>query len=129
MPITYRGFSTLQNQKKYSLTDFELARQDLLNYFQTRKGERLMQPTFGTIIWNMLFEPLTDDTQATITEDITRIVSYDPRLQVGQVSVTQQDKGYMIQLSLTFVPTSQTAVLNLTFDKSAQQLLSNFSTQ
>lgn len=122
MSIIYRGFSTLQNAKKYSLTDFDLAQQDLLNYFSLRKGEKLMQPNFGTIIWDMLFEPLTEDTQQTITADITRIVSYDPRLQVGQVAVLQQDNGYLIQLTLAYVPTNQTATINLNFDRNKQKL-------
>ena len=65
--ITYRGFSTNLNAKKYSVTDFVLAKQDLINYFNIRKGEKLMNPEFGTIIWDMLFEPLTEDTQQIIT--------------------------------------------------------------
>jgi hypothetical protein len=122
MAIIYRGFSTLVNQKKFNLTDFELARQDLLNYFGIRKGEKLMQPDFGTIIWDMLFEPLTEDTQQTITADITRIVSYDPRLSVGQVEVLQRDNGFLVQLTLAYVPTDQTATINLNFDRNRQKL-------
>ena len=127
MAITYRGFSTLQYSKKYSLTDFELARQDLLNYFSIRKGEKLMQPSFGTVIWDMLFEPLTEDTQNVITSDITRIVSYDPRLAVGQVAVMQQDNGFLVQLTLAYVPTNQTATINLAFDRNANKL-NNYTT-
>jgi phage baseplate assembly protein W len=127
MAITYRGFSTLQHSKKYSLTDFELARQDLLNYFSIRKGEKLMQPAFGTVIWDMLFEPLTEDTQNVITSDITRIVGYDPRLSVGQVAVQQQDNGFLVQLTLAYVPTNQTATINLAFDRNANKL-NNYTT-
>jgi phage baseplate assembly protein W len=122
---TYRGFSTAQSLKKYSLTDFDLARRDLINYFNIRKGEKLMQPGFGTIIWDMLFEPLSDDVRQTITADITRIVSYDPRLTVNQVSVTQQTQGLQIELTLTYVPTDQTAKLALNFDNQAQRLTTN----
>jgi phage baseplate assembly protein W len=122
---TYRGFSTLQSAKKYSLTDFELARQDLLNYFSIRRGDKLMQPNFGTVIWDMLFEPLTEDVQQIITADITRIVSYDPRLAVGQVAVLQQDAGFLIQLTLAYVPTNQSATINLNFDRNTQLMNSN----
>jgi phage baseplate assembly protein W len=122
MTIVYRGFSTLQHQKKYGLTDFELARQDLLNYFQIRKGDKLMQPEFGTVIWDLLFEPLTEDIQTIITNDITRIVSYDPRLQAGQVSVLEQGNGFLIQITLAYVPTNQTATINLNFNRDSQNL-------
>jgi hypothetical protein len=59
----YRGFSTRLNAKKYSVTDFALAKQDMINHFEIRKGEKLMNPQFGSIIWDMLFEPLTEDTK------------------------------------------------------------------
>ena len=36
--------------KKFSITDIELIKQDLFNHFYTRQGERLMNPTYGTII-------------------------------------------------------------------------------
>jgi phage baseplate assembly protein W len=122
MTITYRGFSTLQSRKNYVLTDFELARQDLINYFNIRRGEKLMQPTFGSIIWDQLFEPLDEATQQLITADVTKIVSYDPRLSVGQVAVTQEDHGFLIQLTLAYVPTNQQATLMLMFDRNSQTL-------
>jgi len=122
MTITYRGFSTLNSAKKYSLTDFELAQQDLINYFSLRKGQKLMNPTFGTIIWDMLFEPLDEATQEIITQDIKKIVAYDPRLQVGQVAITQKDTGFLVQLTLSYVPTNQTSTIELNFNKNSQTL-------
>ena len=122
MAITYRGFSTAQNAKRYTLTDFELAKQDLINYFNIRKGSKLMQPGFGTIIWDMLFEPLDEATQQTISQDITRIVSYDPRLRVGQVAITQQTTGFLIQITLSYVLNDQTAQLELNFNRNSKTL-------
>jgi phage baseplate assembly protein W len=122
---TYRGFSTLVDVKKFTLTDFELAKQDLINYFNIRKGQKLMQPNFGTIIWDMLFEPLDDTTRQLIQQDITRIVGYDPRLKVGQVQVTQQDTGFLIQLTLSYVNTNQVETLMLNFDSNNQNLTTN----
>lgn len=124
MAITYRGFSTAQNAKKYTLTDFELAKQDLINYFNIRKGSKLMQPGFGTIIWDMLFEPLDESTQQTISQDVTRIVSYDPRLRVGQVAITQQDTGFLIQITLSYIPSNQAAQIELNFNRNSQTLTS-----
>lgn len=123
--ITYRGFSTTLSTKKYSLTDFVLAKQDLINYFQIRKGEKLMQPEFGTIIWDMLFEPLNDETQQIITDDITRIAGYDPRLAVGQVAVSQQDRGFLVEITLTYIPTDQTDLITLNFNKNNNTLTTN----
>ena len=122
---TYRGFSTLRNAKKYAVTDFELAKQDLINYFNIHKGEKLMQPSFGTIIWDMLFEPLDESTQDLITRDITKIISYDPRLAVNQVAITQQDTGFLIQLTLSYIPTNQIETLSLNFTRDSKLLTTN----
>ena len=125
MTITYRGFSTLVNKKKYTLTDYELAKRDLINYFNIRRGSKLMQPSFGTIIWDQLFEPLNEDTQQIITADITKIVNYDPRLRVGQIAVNQQDHGLLIEITLAYVPTDQTETLTLNFDNRSSKLTTN----
>jgi len=124
---TYRGFSTLQNYKTYTLTDFELAQQDLINYFSIKKGEKLMQPNFGSDIWATLFEPLDDTTQAIITSDINKIVNYDPRLAVTQINVTQQNNGFLIQMNINYVPTDQTATIILNFDRNRQTLTTGAS--
>ena len=66
MAILYKGFSTINRNKKFRATDVELVKQDLINHFSVRKGEKLMQPNFGTIIWDMLFEPLDEKNKSLI---------------------------------------------------------------
>ena len=41
-----------------------------------------MRPDFGCVIWDMLFEPFTDDVLATIVDNIVEIGEADPRLEV-----------------------------------------------
>ena len=61
MAIIYKGFSTYNRNKKFSITDLDLIKQDLFNHFNIRRGEKLMNPNFGTIVWDLLFEPLTEE--------------------------------------------------------------------
>ena len=57
---TYKGFSTLDEiQSSTTLYDIALIKQDIINHFHIRKGEKLSDPNFGTIIWDVLFEHLT----------------------------------------------------------------------
>jgi phage baseplate assembly protein W len=114
---TYRGLSTLGQNKKFRLTDIELVKRDLLNHFQIRKGEKLMNPNFGSIIWNMLFEPLTPETKKVILDDVNSVVSYDPRLSVNDVVMTEHQSGLQIQIVLTYIPTNQTSAMSFTFDR------------
>jgi phage baseplate assembly protein W len=113
----YRGFSTIDKYKKFRLTDLELIKRDLLNHFSIRKGEKLMNPNFGSIIWNTLFEPLTADVKALIVEDIQRVVRYDPRVRIDNVLVDQFDYGLQVQLELTFLPDNLSDVLSLQFNR------------
>ena len=124
MPIRYRGFSTIDQTKKFRLNDLELVKRDLLNHFAIRKGEKLMDPNFGSIIWNMLFEPLTADVKATIVADIKRIITYDPRLQVDGVLIDELDHGLQVQIDLTFLPGNYSDSLRLQFDASTKSLSS-----
>lgn len=120
---TYIGFSTYNRAKKFKLTDFELVRQDLFNHFNIRRGEKLMNPNFGTIIWDMLYEPYTDATRTAITEDIKSIVSYDPRIRTEDIVLTNFTNGILIEVSLRYLPTNEVAAMTLKFDNERRQLL------
>ena len=75
MATIFRGFSTVDNiRAPYSLYDDDLVKRDLLNEFQTRKGERLMRPDFGSIIHDLLMEPEDTFTETEIEDDIRRII-------------------------------------------------------
>jgi phage baseplate assembly protein W len=119
---TYRGFSTIDRYKKFRVTDFDLIKQDLINHFNIRKGEKLMNPNFGTIIWNTLFEPLTQETREVIADDVKRIVGYDPRLSVDNITITEKDYGIQIEVDLRYVTTNESGALKLNFDKSSQTI-------
>jgi phage baseplate assembly protein W len=114
----YKGFSTVNtNTENYNLYDFELIKQDLFNHFYTRQGERLMQPDFGTIIWDLLFEPLTPEIKNLVLENINQIVNYDPRVKAENVTVTAYDQGIQVQCTLIFLPYNISQTLQLRFDQ------------
>jgi phage baseplate assembly protein W len=118
----YRGFSTVGRNRKFRLTDFELVKQDLINHFYIRKGEKLMNPDFGTIIWNVVHEPLTEDLKSVIVSDIKSIASYDPRISIDNVVITEYDQGIQIELQLRYVQTNQSNLLNLQFNNQSNTL-------
>jgi phage baseplate assembly protein W len=115
----YKGFSSVTSGKKFSLTDFELVKRDLQNHFYIRKGEKLMNPNFGTIIWDMIFEPLTQETKNIIIQDIKKIIGNDPRVSAKNVIVTQFDRGIQIELELIYISTGKVETLSLQFDRNS----------
>jgi len=117
-PKMYKGFSTVNtNTENYNLYDFELIKQDLFNHFYTRQGERLMQPNFGTVIWDLLFEPLTPEIKEVILQNVNTIINYDPRIKAENVIVTGYDQGIQIQCTLTFLAYNIQQTMQLTFDQ------------
>jgi phage baseplate assembly protein W len=73
----------------------------------------------------MLFEPLNQDTEQLIIEDINKIAAYDPRLTIAQVAIAQQDTGLLVDLTLIYNPTNQQEVLSLNFNRNTQKLTTN----
>jgi phage baseplate assembly protein W len=122
MATMYKGFSTIGQNTKFRLTDFELVKRDVLNHFYIRKGEKLMNPKFGTIIWNVLHEPFTDDLKSLIQSDIKAIASYDPRVSFDNIVVTEFDQGIQILLELRYLQTNQSSLMNLQFNNNSRTL-------
>ena len=115
--FTYKGFSSTEATKNFKLYDINLVKQDLINHFYIRKGEKLENPEFGTVIWDMLFEPFTPDVKEIIAKDVEAIINYDPRFAVTEINIDSTDQGMRIQADLVYVPFNITERMTLNFDK------------
>lgn len=114
----YRGISTVGTpSNSFSLYDLELIKQDIVNHFHIRQGEKLENPGFGTIIWDLLFDPLTEDLKNAIIQNVTDIINYDPRVQVDNVIVSTYESGIQIECELTYLPYSISEQLRFRFDQ------------
>jgi phage baseplate assembly protein W len=116
----YRGFSSVnQSTEGYALYDFELIKQDIINHFHIRQGEKLSDPSFGTIIWDMLFEPFTNQVKQAIIDNVTEIVNYDPRVRVEEVIVDTYESGISIDCTLSYIPYNISEQLRFKFDQAS----------
>jgi phage baseplate assembly protein W len=76
-----------------------------------------MQPEFGTIIWDVLFEPLTDQLKALIEKNVEDIINYDPRVKADQIVITAYESGLQIECNLTYMPYNISEALRFKFDQ------------
>lgn len=113
----YRGISTVANSNGFNLYDLQLIKQDIINHFHIRKGEKLENPDFGTIIWDILFEPFTEDLKELIIKDVADIINYDPRVNASNVTVDTYESGIQLDATITYLPYSITETLRLRFDQ------------
>ncbi len=114
---TYRGFSSNQPTKNFKIYDIALVKQDLINHFHIRKGEKLEKPGYGTIIWDMLFEPMTENNKNIIIKDVETIVNSDPRIAIQQVTVDATQVGIQVIIDAVYLPFNVSEKMAFTFSR------------
>lgn len=115
--FTYKGFSSNEIKNNFKLYDIDLVKRDLLNHFYIRKGEKLENPNFGTIIWDMLFENFTPEVKELISKDVETIINFDPRIAVQQVSIDSTDQGIRIEAEIIYLPFNINERMTFDFDR------------
>lgn len=114
----YKGTSTVSDDSKsFSLYDINLIKQDLLNHFNIRKGEKIYNPNFGSIIWDLIHEPLTEETTELLQNDVKEVLRSDPRVLVENISIFEQQTGIQIVIEINFKDYNQLEQMVYTFDR------------
>jgi phage baseplate assembly protein W len=77
-----------------------------------------MAPLYGSIIWELLFEPMTVEIQDLIFEDAKNIVNQDPRWKLKEAQITSSEitQQIFLDLLLTYVPSTTEETLRVAFD-------------
>ena len=122
---TFIGFSSVNQNKSFTLTDFALIKQDLLNAFNIQQGQLVGRPGYGTIIWSYLFESQVPETQTAIYNEIQRVVGGDPRLYLQNIYMYPQENGLKVELQLQTVATTEAQFLSIFFNQ--QQRVASYS--
>ena len=119
----FYGFSTLDtNAKNQAFADVPLIDRDLYNHFNTLPGERVMMPTYGCKIWDMLFEPFDEALIEAVTAEATRIVNTETRVILQGITVTQINQGLLVQMTLFYQPYGVVNSFSVQFDQDAVNL-------
>lgn len=116
------GFSTNKKFSNFKANDFDLAVEDLLNHFNIRIGEKLMNPKFGCIVWDMLFENFTEEVRQLVMENIGEIIDAEPRLNLNSIAVDEYEQGISVELDLQYVGSALSTKLRVAFDQVSNQI-------
>ena len=74
-------------------TSYEQTKSNLRNLLSTKKGERVMQPDFGSGLHSLLFEPMTDTLEEDIQSNVTEVVSFWlPYVRIEQIDIKMTDE-------------------------------------
>ena len=114
----YKGYTSVgRDYVDTAATDEVLIRMDLMNHFNTRMGERVMNPDFGCLGWQYLFDPFTDEAKFAIVENIQDIIKQDPRVVLDKIDVTEYEHGLQVILDLVYDGNDQVQQMQVAFDQ------------
>lgn len=102
-----------------TFTSFDQAKANLRNLLLTKKGERIMQPEFGTGLRRLLFEPIDGQYEEKIKDTITRNVGFWlPYINIKDIEVEITDElkdKNQVNLHLKFTVGKQIDLQEVTF--------------
>jgi phage baseplate assembly protein W len=120
------GYSTVANADNRHLTDLKLVEQDLLNHFNTRRGERVMMPTFGCRIWEYMYEPFDQTTVDSIKYEVQQVIDNDPRVTMQNMNVIEFENGIRIEMNLFYSPLNAYSNWFINFDRRSQTMTQGY---
>jgi len=76
---------------------------NLINYFLTNKGERILNPTYGGDLRNLLFEQITEETLIVLQQRLkTDIKNKFPIVEIKNLVVSPQPNLNIVNVLLTY---------------------------
>ena len=103
--------------KKFRLLDAQLVVQDFVNAMNIPIGQKVGQPGYGTKLWNFVFEPNTADVQFQLENEIRRIASLDPRIDLNYIKAFPGENGILVEVEMAVVPFNNVATLSVFFNR------------
>lgn len=76
-----------------------------------------MRPDFGSVIWDMLFEPFDDLVREAVISDARDIISQETRVELNSLDVFEFEQGLRIDIEVTYLPFNVVGTFEVDFDR------------
>ena len=101
-------------QSNYQTKD--ALKNNLINFFLTNPGERLLNPTFGGGLRAFIFEQIRANNLEFLKEDIeTKLINYFPQIIINELDVSGNDKTVNVVLKYSIKNTNTSDGLEMNF--------------
>tara|TARA_S200002703_G_scaffold2466_2_gene3838 strand:+ start:4658 stop:5068 length:411 start_codon:yes stop_codon:yes gene_type:complete len=106
-----------------SLKNYESIKRSVRNIISTNKGERPLNPDFGSNVRSLLFEPDSDLIRIALEQEIIiQLRNFEPRIELVSVVVTntpeQIDSNELIvEIEFTPINSQETVTLNVILER------------
>ena len=114
-------FGSGQSNFRLNYTTLDQARTNIVNLLLTHKGERFMQPEFGTNLRRFLFRQNTQNLEDDVREDLLQAIKFWlPYVKVETIDIdrsVQNIEQYTVHVAITFAVTNDiTKFTTVTFN-------------
>ena len=83
--------------------DRSAVRNSLFNIFNWRRGQRILNPLFGNIIYEYVYEPLNDITLKNLRAGVLQMLEYEPRISIISLDITPNIEQHTIYVQLKYI--------------------------
>jgi phage baseplate assembly protein W len=102
--------------KKFKLVDSKLVVQDFINAMNIRKGTKVGQPNYGTILWDFIFDTNTPGVRSLLEGEVRRLANQDPRIVLNSIAIYSNSNGVLIELQMAVLPINEAFVTKINLD-------------
>ena len=86
-----------------TFTTADQTKSNLINYFLTNKGERILNPNYGGDLRNLLFEQITEETLSVLQKRIENdLENKFPIIEVKNLIINPQPNFNIVNIVLTY---------------------------
>lgn len=86
-----------------ALVDANAVKQSLRNIFSWRKGQRILNPAFGNVIYEYIYEPITNLTIRNLRTAIMQMLAVEPRINILSLNITPIPDENTIYVALQYI--------------------------
>lgn len=120
------GFSPVTSNDILVDNNIDAIKNSLRNIFNTRKGQKILTPEFGSSLEQYLFEPVNNIYARLIADEIlSSITQFEPRIEVLKINILPQpeENQYNVTMLYRFLEFKKENVLNIIAQKGGQILI------
>jgi phage baseplate assembly protein W len=108
-------------------TTIEHTKSNIINVLSTKRGERIGRPEFGTELETLLFEPMSEQLEADIRQEINSAVERSlPYVNITSLNVRRDESRKLaaveIDFTTPFVPGEEDENVEIFFELSDQPI-------
>ena len=120
------GLNTVNTSDILVDNDIEAIKNSLRNIFTTKKGQKILAPSFGVSLEQYLFSPITNaNAKAMATDIMNGVNQYEPRVKISNIIVNPlyDQNQYHISLYYTLLQINRQSSINIIAELGGQVLI------